>query len=210
MANPVPLLKEGTPKPDVRKGIRKNRMYCYDGDVRCDFDGVKDNNTCTFHAQLCVNNSDPRFPKCNPTDNHVFEVKRPRFDRLKDAADGDNLDALELAASSPPPGLGLTVMRKKTVIYTGGPNLDANLCTAQIELVAPLKQSLTGSFRKASRTFRFRVTKLDGKRDVDSLRVECRPSTCGNSEIEDDHEQCDDGNRNNGDGCNQACQNESP
>jgi cysteine-rich repeat protein len=204
----VPLLKGGTPQPDLRGGIQRNRLYCYDGDGRCDFDGQKDNNSCIFHAALCINNTDLRLERCSPSDNHVFEIQRPRFDRLKDQADADNLAAIESGAGLPP--LGLNVLRKDELAFVGGPNLDQNVCTEPLEFIVPLKQTISGRVRRANRTLRFSVTRLDGRRDADSLRLECRPSSCGNGEIENDHEQCDDGNRDNGDGCNQACQIEIP
>ena len=46
-------------------------------------------------------------------------------------------------------------------------------------------------------------------RDGDSLRFSCRPSTCGDRIVQVDHEDCDDGNRVNGDGCDQGCHHES-
>ena len=66
VVNPIPLLKNMTPVPDVKNGIQRNRLYCYDGDTRCDFDGVKNNSSCTFRVGICINNTDPRLGACAP------------------------------------------------------------------------------------------------------------------------------------------------
>ncbi|MCX8071918.1 MAG: hypothetical protein N3C12_05650 [Candidatus Binatia bacterium] len=49
-----------------------------------------------------------------------------------------------------------------------------------------------------------------GHIDHDSVKIECRPSTCGNGRVEWDHEGCDDGNRIDGDGCDRGCRIEQP
>jgi hypothetical protein len=143
-------MKDGTPVPDVRKGIQKNRLYCYDGDTRCDYDGAKDNNSCTFHAALCINNSDPRFPKCGPAPLHIFEVKKPRPDRLQDAADASNLTTLE-DQFGPAPGFGMNVVEKDVVIYAGGPNTSLDLCSPDLDIVVPLARSAKARRRFATR-----------------------------------------------------------
>jgi len=197
LAVPVPLLKNGTPVPDLKKGIQRNRLYCYDGDVRCDIDGAV-NNSCTFQTRLCINNTDPRLP-CTPLDLSTFEVRGPNPKRLRDAADAANLAALLANAT-----FGVTVTNPPTT--PGVSNNTANTCSAKIDLLVPLKISGSGRVSKANRVIKIRGATTAGKKDADSLKLECRPTTCGNGVIETDHETCDDSNRVNGDGCNQACQ----
>lgn len=205
LARPVPLLKSGTPVPNVRNGIQKNQLYCYDGDARCDYDGVKDNNSCTFHAALCINNHDPRFPLCGPAVLQIFEVKKPKPDSPQDAADAANLTTLE-DQFGPLPGFGLTVVEKDTVVYAGTANSSPDFCSSDLNFVVPCTMTATGRIRKGKKKIHYKETDVNSNTDSDSLRLECRPSTCGNGQIENNHEQCDDSNRNNGDGCNQACQ----
>ena len=156
------------------------------------------NNICTFQARLCINNTDPRLP-CTPLDIATFEVRGPNPTRLRDAADAANLSSLltgatfDTTVTDPPftPGISNNV---------------PNTCSDLIDLVVPLKVSKNGRVTRANRVIKVRGTTTAGRKDADSLKLECRPTTCGNGVIEDDHETCDDSNRINGDGCNQACQ----
>src|SRR5262249_2953299 len=58
--------------------------------------------------------------------------------------------------------------------------------------------------------FRLTATSSLGKKDRDRVTLQCKPSTCGDGIIQADHETCDDGNRLNGDGCDQGCHIELP
>src|SRR5262245_34337991 len=49
------------------KGLPKNKLVCYEGDPRCDFDSNLLNSSCTFHLGLCINNNDSRLPLCQLT-----------------------------------------------------------------------------------------------------------------------------------------------
>ena len=196
-------LSNGCPVPDYSRSIQRNRIICYEGDPRCDFDGSLSNNSCTFRTSICINNNDPRFPKCLPPTNIVnFEVKRPAPGG-GDAADMANAATLEDQAGN---GFGVTVVRKDTIVDPGSPNSTANQCSPLRDLIVPQKVTSTGGFTTGTKRIRIQSTNSSGKRDPDSLQLTCRVSTCGNAIIEVDHEQCDDGNRNNGDGCDQACQ----
>jgi len=207
LATPVPLLDEGVPKPDSRRGIQRNRLFCYEGDPRCDNDTNLDNNSCTFFdIFLCINNTDPRFPICVASGLSTFEVKAPA-PSSNDPADAANRVALEGQADGAAGGLGLTVVRGNTTVHLGGFNSTPNLCSRSVELTVPLKATTSGA-RRSKRKVKVAVTTTAGIKDIDALTLECRPSTCSNGSIEDDHETCDDGNRDNGDGCDQACQTE--
>ncbi|GBD25885.1 Anti-sigma-I factor RsgI2 [bacterium HR30] len=188
-------------------GLPKNKYLCYEGDPRCDIDPDLNNKSCTVPVQLCINNADPRFAgSCIPSALALFEVKKPSATSL-DPADVANLAALESAASS---GFGLTVMRRNTPTTSGGSNSSPNLCGAPVPIVVPLKTTASGTIRPGTRALRVMAKTTTGLIDPDTLKIQCLPSTCGNGIVEADHETCDDGNRANGDGCNQGCQRELP
>lgn len=188
-------------------GLPKNKYICYEGDPRCDVDPVLNNNSCTVPVRLCINNADPRFAgQCVPSGLSAFEVKKPKPTSL-DPADVANLSALESAASS---GFGLTVMRKNTPTTSGAANTSPNLCGAPIPILVPLKVTASGKIRPGTRALRVMAKTSTGLLDPDTLKIQCLPSTCGNGIVEADHETCDDGNRTNGDGCDQGCQIEPP
>jgi cysteine-rich repeat protein len=187
-----------------RGGIPKNRVVCYEGDPRCDFDPDLTNKSCTLRVTPCINNQDPRLPKCNPFAVSSFTVMRPLRPALLST---DDLSRQSLENSMGAGGLGLTIKREIYItIYEGQPTAASNVCGPPAEVIVPLKQRSGKSLRNVKRF----VTRTDlltaGKFDKDSLLFECRPSTCGDGVIQGDHEQCDDGNRDNGDGCDAGCQ----
>ena len=149
-----------------------------------------------------MNNDDPRFTRCTPSEVDTFEVKSPNPRRLRDAADTVNLTTLEGAAG--PGGFGVSIKRRRDIHLAGSPNSLPNFCSNQLDLIVPLKMAANGRIRTGRKSFRVQSTNLIRKRDTDALTLLCKPSTCGDSTV-DRHETCDDGNRNNGDGCNQGC-----
>ncbi len=195
--DPVPL-RDGRGRP-------RNRAVCYEGDPRCDLDADLENRSCTGAVSLCVSNNDPRLA-CQPSGVASFEVKKPNPARPRDAADAAGAEALEAVGADE---LGVTVSRRRTVVFEGTPNETQDLCTAPAALPVPLRVSPSGRVSKGRRTVALQVVTTTGVVDRDTLSVECRPSTCGNGTIEFDHEQCDDGNRADGDGCNRGCRFES-
>ncbi|MEW6273141.1 MAG: DUF4215 domain-containing protein, partial [Thermodesulfobacteriota bacterium] len=184
------------------RGRPRNRTVCWEGDPRCDVDPELDDHACTVAVSLCINNHDPRLP-CSPTGILALELRKPNPARPRDAAEAAGAQALEAAGASE---LGLTIMRRGTVFLAGTTNDASDLCSAPAALPVPLRVSRTGRVSKSRRTFALQVVSTAGDVDRDTLSVECRPSTCGNGTIELDHEQCDDGNRTSGDGCDQGCQ----
>jgi len=72
-----------------------------------------------------------------------------------------------------------------------------------------LKVSLNSTASKQTRRFRVVGRSSLAVTDTDTLKIQCRPSTCGDHIVQRDHETCDDGNRINGDGCDQGCQTEN-
>ncbi len=192
-----------TPMPTLtRGGVPKNRSICYEGDRLCDVDADLGNHRCAFSPKLCLNNADPRQTGCVPSDVATFEVKAPKSTSA-DTNDVANLGALEGLAG--PGGFGLTVQRKKTPIAAGTANATPNACASPVALVAPLHVSTGGALKKHTTSIKIAGTTSSGTTDTDTLKLECRPSTCGDGIVDMDHEECDDGNRSNGDGCDQGC-----
>jgi cysteine-rich repeat protein len=186
-------------------GIPKRRATCYEGDPRCDSDPDLANDSCTFALRLCINDADPRFPSCAPSALRSLQVIRPN-PKSSDPTDAANLATLEGQAGSGAGGFGLDVVRTDGLVEVGAANATANLCSEPLPLLVPLRESGGNGFSSGRRSFKLRVTTPAFETDTDTLVLICRPSTCGDGIVESDHEECDDGNRANGDGCNQACQ----
>ncbi len=194
------------PLPD-RGGMPKGKLVCYEGDPTCDDDPDLDNQSCTFRARLCINNADPRLSKCVASDVKTLEVRMPRPDGLLDSADAANLLRLEDSAGHA--GLRLTVARRETIVQSGGANDRIDACSAWFALQVPLGSNQSGRLLAGRKRFRLQAISSNGTRDRDGLQLYCRPSTCGDGIVQRDHETCDDGNRDNGDGCDQACRSEA-
>lgn len=193
VVNPVPPLSKG--------GIPKTKAICYEGDPRCDADLNLGNQSCTFIPRLCANNADARYPTCFRPGLISFEVKVPRATSLN-PVDVANLASLEAQFGTS--GWGVPVIRKKTP--TPGTTLTAlNQCSNPVPILVPQRVLPSGKIRVGRRALRVIATDAFGQKDSDTVRFECRPSTCGNNFIES-HETCDDGNRIDGDMCNRACQ----
>ena len=195
---PVPALD--------RRGVPRARVVCFEGDPRCDVDPELDDAACTVAVSLCINNHDSRLA-CAPSSIVAFELRKPDPARPRDAAEAASAEALEAAFAG---GFGVSVLRRGLVHAAGTSNATPDLCSAPVPLAVPLRVSRTGRASKHRRTFSAQVVSSATGLDRDTVSVECRPSTCGNARIEGDHEQCDDGNRVNGDGCDQGCQAEAP
>ncbi|MBI3784313.1 MAG: hypothetical protein HY270_13030, partial [Deltaproteobacteria bacterium] len=183
------------------KGIPKTTAICYEGDTFCDMDANINNHSCTMIPRLCLNNSDPRTIGCFNTGIVSFEVKNPKATSL-DPTDVTNLATLESQAGLG--GWGLPIIRQKTP--TPGVTLAApNQCSNPLPIVVPQKVTASGKVRIGKRSIRIQVTDGFAQKDTDSLRLQCRPSTCGDNILQFDHEDCDDGNRLDGDGCDHGC-----
>ena len=197
----VELLVQPAP-PRSGRGVPRNRVDCYEGDA-CDADPAIGNHQCRFDLRLCINNHDARLPACAPSDLASLEVLKPSW-RSADPTDLANRAALESSAGAG--GFGVSVLRAGSAIFTGTDNADADRCGDPIAVLVPLRQLPGGTVLAANRKIRIRSLTSSQSTDTDIISFRCRPSTCGNSIVEHDHETCDDGNRLNGDGCNQACQ----
>jgi cysteine-rich repeat protein len=193
---PVPALQ--------RNDFPRPKLICYEGDARCDADTDLDNATCIVGLRLCINNSDARFPDCASPQIDSIEVRSPRASTTK-PVEIANLTLLESQAADPSGGFGVGVKRGTTIVTPGSSNAVPNLCSEPLPVNVPLRRSASGKLYAARTSIKLRTYSASSA-DTDRITLLCRPSTCGNNHIEGDHEQCDDGNRNNGDGCNQACQ----
>ncbi len=203
LVNPVLYGQNSSPKL-TKAGVPKNLFVCYEGDRRCDKDPILDNDSCTVAVQLCINNADPRLATCSSSPITGFEVKKPKFSSQW-PADITNLATIEDLAVD---GFGISVLRAKSPYRLGNPNNTPNRCSDPFDLVIPLKITKKGARRPGRGSFKIQAYTESGIIDTDNLRIQCRPSTCGNGKVEIDHEECEDWDRNriNGDGCDQGCQ----
>jgi hypothetical protein len=65
------------PRP-VRGTTRAaRRITCADGDPACDLDDAAGNGSCSFAVGLCLENADPRFPRCVPQPVTALEGVAP-------------------------------------------------------------------------------------------------------------------------------------
>ncbi len=188
-----------------------HRRVCYEGDPRCDIDSNLTNHSCTFQTMICANNSDPRLTSCLPSDFNSLTIMSPR-DNSSSQADQDNLSAISVASLF---SFGFNTQNETPQHYRVLNGLSANTpvpftvqnrCSSLISIEVPLKLTPANKERSARRTLKVKATTSALTTDTDSLTLICRPSTCGDGIIQLDHETCDDGNRINGDGCDQACQ----
>jgi cysteine-rich repeat protein len=189
------------PPPLDSHGLPQRTALCYEGDPLCDSDPDIQNASCSFPVVLCANNDDPRLPACLTGDITTFTVRKPNPNRLKDDADVANLDVLETRVHD---DFGVTIVRNRQPFLAGSANTTPNLCTAPFEIQVPLRISLSDRVSRGRKKLKLAMAQSGGSRDTDVVRFECRPSTCGNGTVEP-YEDCDDGNRDNGDGCGQGC-----
>lgn len=187
------------------RGKVKSSLTCVEGDPACDVDPDGQNQSCTFRFSACINNEDPRLPQCVPSAVASVEVLKPSLTASSDAVDQSNAAAIE--ASFGPSGLGVTVLRAGVVHAAGVANGTPNACSESIDVQVPLKSAQVISarpVRSGKRSFKVRVVDDEGDEDVDTIHLTCVPNRCGNLSLEA-YENCDDGNRIDGDGCSSVC-----
>jgi hypothetical protein len=131
----------------VRRGLPVGRVACRDGDPACDADDV--GGQCTFRAQACINNADPRFPACVPLATHRLTLAGRKGTRARRAADA------ELAAAL----AGALDLRAQT----------PNQCGAPVALVVP-----TRGTRPGKRVVALRAETKTGRATA-TLRLSCLP-----------------------------------
>ncbi len=193
------------PPPATSQGIPKNTVVCYEGDPHCDVDADLTNHSCTMPLALCINNTDPRFPACHPSSVNTFDIISPRASGA-DPADVANLAALDAQLGSA--GFGITVTHSRRLVSLGTSSSTLNMCSAPLNITVPQRSTRSG-FQTGNRTLIVQARLTPSGVDRDSLMLECRRSTCGNGIVET-YEDCDDGNRSAGDGCDPGCHLELP
>jgi enediyne biosynthesis protein E4 len=145
-------------------GVPIRIVRCRDGDPTCDLDG--ENGACTFATALCVNNTDPRLPKCTPSDIQRIEVKSPRK-TSRSALDRD-VHAQLAAAFGPGGGLGVTVaspLRNATPDY----------CSEPIVITVPLGTSASGKPRTTTLRIGLKARASNRRADTDLITFRCMP-----------------------------------
>ncbi len=141
------------------------KQTCQDGDTNCDFDDVV--GQCTFHAAVCLNTVDDRFPACHVDQVNILDVKNPSAKQAtKTAADLANRDAL-------------TGVTEVALALPDGRDDDC----APVTIVVPMKQS-GATFRSTKYKVKLKATFLQTlpskptkkKTDTDKLQLTCNPA----------------------------------
>lgn len=144
---------------------RLGTLRCLDGDLECDRDGRPDGR-CTFGIALCVGNADPRLASCKPTHMVSLEVLTPNPERSA-ALDRDNAQALEHGMQV----LGIEVRRRGRVLAPGRSVSSRDLCSPLVTLTTPAPGNQVR--KPMRRKFKVRGTADDGRKDVNTLVLEC-------------------------------------
>ena len=94
------------------------------------------------------------------------------------------------------------IVQDQQLVYAGV-STTPNLCSGEIQLFVPMKQRADGSFRRrAAGSASARRPPTAASTSTPSPGV-CRAAAA--TVLEPKHEQCDDGNRDNDDGCDRGC-----
>lgn len=158
--NPSPA---GTPNRR-RTGVL-GTLRCADGDQTCDHDRAK-NGRCTFGVAVCLGNADPRLGRCQPAAMLGLEVLSPSPERSKAELDKQNGLALEQSFTA----LGVEVRRRGHVITAASSSDTQASCSPLVDLVVPAPKGN----RPTRRKFQLRGDASDGRRDLDTIILECR------------------------------------
>jgi hypothetical protein len=134
--------------------LNYKKVRCTDGDPTCDRDGVA-NGICRFQLSACLNNTDPRYPDCVPSDVASFTLKQkpttsPRFD--------PQIAQIQAAVDA----IGLPTA--------------ASVCSAPTVVTVPLRVRGT-LFVRGKKKIRQTATASGGAKDSDSLKFFCEPSS---------------------------------
>lgn len=186
----------------TRRGVPTSKLLCDEGDPRCDLGSPADDGLCAFSLRLCLNQADARLPECVPAGIEAIEIRRPS-PQSSEPGDLANLAALEQAAAA----FGVAIYRGGQPYAGGSVNSTPNLCGEPVRLEVPLRQLAGGRSAPGRRLFQLMAYTSSGQIDIDRLALACRPTRCGNGRL-DRREECDDGNRIDGDGCDRGCRRE--
>jgi hypothetical protein len=151
--------------PNKKRTTVLGTLRCSDGQASCDLDGAK-NGTCTFGVAVCLGNADPRLAKCQPSHMVALEVLSPSAERGKTELDKQNALSLEHSFET----MGVEIRRQGQVVTQAASVASAASCSALTELVVPAPKGAKPTRRK----FKLRGDASDGRRDLDTLILECR------------------------------------
>ncbi len=156
--------------PATPENLAKAQITLTDGGS-ADFDESA-NGTCVVHLFLCLNNTDPRIVdnhavQCQSADVNLFELKKPRPDAKK-VVEAANGVALMNAARAL--GASVTIGDHGSILDYGPAVTAQNVC-APTYLRVPLKKPGV----KGKQTFKILVTRSDGQKDTDTIKVTCNP-----------------------------------
>lgn len=155
-----------TPAPPLGPGgIPSRTVLCRDGDASCDRDGAADG-ACTFDLALCVNATDPRLPRCTPSDVATLTITAPRKTSRKQLE--RDVHAQLASAFGPTGELGVGTTRLRA-------NATPDYCTASVPVTLPLAVSGTGALRPAKLRIGVKATSSRSGGDSDVLSLQCLP-----------------------------------
>jgi hypothetical protein len=136
------------PRPARAKAVRQGRIACRDGDPACDLDAAS--GRCTFAVTLCLENADPRFPRCEA--GSVSDV----------------------AAMAPEPGDAIRSVLDALLATIPTSSGAAGRCGIPHAVTLPLGMRPNGTPRAGKTTLR--VTAAHGGRSVTAaLTLRCAP-----------------------------------
>jgi hypothetical protein len=186
------------PQP-VFTGRPPTRLSCRDG-ANCDADGDATNHRCTFHLALCLNNHDPRLPRCTPTDVATVDLRTPNPNGVRNKPeDTVNANALLSAIAGISGGVpsgtctnpkrhgscavnadcdspGKHDGRCHRFVAFAPPAAAPNVCSAPAVVVVPLTHTAAGGFTAASKRIGLRTSSSAHRTDIDVLTLQCLPA----------------------------------
>jgi hypothetical protein len=151
--------------PNKKRTSVLGTLRCSDGQASCDMDGAK-NGVCTFGVAVCLGNADPRLAKCQPSHMVALEVMSPSAARGKTDLDKQNALALEQSFA----GMGVEIRRQGQVVAQATSVASEASCGPLAQLVVSAPKGSKPTRRK----FKLRGEASDGRRDLDTLILECR------------------------------------
>lgn len=114
---------------------------CTDGDPACDFDGIEDD-SCTFHLAVCFNITSG--DSCVPADVATLTFKGAAKSPVDQTNVHDLLAGVACAANPADPGAALVpCTRCLAMVDFSPPLVDTDVCTAYVDVVVPLRVSVS-------------------------------------------------------------------
>lgn len=155
-----------TPTPPLGPdGTPSRTVLCRDGDPTCDRDGLADG-ACTLDLALCVNATDPRLPRCTPTDVASLAITSPRKTSRKQLERDVHAQLAAAFGAGGELGVGTTPLRA---------NATPNHCTSSVPLTIPLTTSGSGALRPSKLRVGIKAKSRHAGGDTDVLALQCLP-----------------------------------